>query len=49
MRPCFGTLPGHKMASSTSVLDQQTLSVNSEYTEGGKGWTDTFKFKNIYI
>jgi hypothetical protein len=33
------------MASYTSVLDQQTLSVKSEYTEDGKGWTDPFTFK----
>lgn len=41
--------PGHKTGSSTSVLDQQALSIKSVYTEGRKDWTDPFKFKNIHL
>lgn len=49
VRPYFGKFPGHKTTSSTSVLDQQALSIKSVYTEGEKDWTDPFKFKNIHI
>jgi hypothetical protein len=36
MHPYFGIFPGHEIDSFTSVLNQQTLSVKSGYTEVGK-------------